>query len=46
VATPWVVVGSGLRRSKLVVPGGALAGLPGAEVVDGLASPVPASVDG
>src|SRR5688572_15946023 len=45
-ATPWVVVGSGLRRSKLVVPGAALAGLPGAEVVDGLASPVPASVEG
>jgi len=31
-ATPFVVVGSGVRRSKLV--------LPGAEVVDGLASPV------
>lgn len=30
------VIGSGVRRSKLVVPGAALADLPGAEVVDGL----------
>jgi prolyl-tRNA editing enzyme YbaK/EbsC (Cys-tRNA(Pro) deacylase) len=36
-ATPLVVVGSGLRRSKLVVAGSALAQLPGAEVVEGLA---------
>jgi prolyl-tRNA editing enzyme YbaK/EbsC (Cys-tRNA(Pro) deacylase) len=34
--TPAVVVGSGLRRSKLVVAGAALADLPGAEVVEGL----------
>lgn len=33
VDTPVVVVGSGLRRSKLVLPGSALAALPGAEVV-------------
>nr|WP_217361546.1 YbaK/EbsC family protein [Aeromicrobium stalagmiti] len=33
---PWVVVGSGLRRSKLVLPGTALADLPGAQVLDGL----------
>jgi hypothetical protein len=33
-------VGSGVRRSKIVLPGAALAELPGAEVVDGLASPV------
>ncbi len=39
VAQPLVVVGSGLRRSKLVLPGTALAELPGAEVVDGLARP-------
>lgn len=32
----WVVVGSGLRRSKLVLPGAALAALPGAQVLDGL----------
>ena len=35
-AEPWVVVGSGLRRSKLVLPGAAVAALPGAEVVEGL----------
>ena len=33
------VIGSGLRRSKLLVPGGLLAELPGTEVVDGLAVP-------
>lgn len=33
---PWVVVGSGVRRSKLVLPGSLLAGLPAAETVDGL----------
>ncbi len=36
VATPRVLIGSGVRRSKLVVPGPALAELPGAEVIDGL----------
>jgi prolyl-tRNA editing enzyme YbaK/EbsC (Cys-tRNA(Pro) deacylase) len=36
VDTPEVIVGSGLRRSKLVLPGAWLTGLPGAEVVDGL----------
>jgi prolyl-tRNA editing enzyme YbaK/EbsC (Cys-tRNA(Pro) deacylase) len=35
-AAPRVVIGSGVRRSKLTVPGAVLAGLPGAEVVDGL----------
>ena len=35
-AHPRVVVGSGLRRSKLALPGSALAGLPGADVLDGL----------
>jgi prolyl-tRNA editing enzyme YbaK/EbsC (Cys-tRNA(Pro) deacylase) len=38
--TPYVVIGSGLRRSKIVLPGAALATLPGAEVIDGLAQPV------
>lgn len=33
-----VVIGSGLRRSKLALPADALAGLPGAEVIDGLAA--------
>ncbi|MGI5163371.1 YbaK/EbsC family protein [Spirillospora sp. CA-253888] len=32
-AAPHVVIGSGLRRSKLLVPGKALAALPGAEVI-------------
>jgi prolyl-tRNA editing enzyme YbaK/EbsC (Cys-tRNA(Pro) deacylase) len=35
-ALPRVVVGSGVRRSKLTLPGTVLAALPGAEVVDGL----------
>lgn len=35
-AAPAVVVGSGLRRSKVVVTGAVLAALPGAEVVEGL----------
>jgi prolyl-tRNA editing enzyme YbaK/EbsC (Cys-tRNA(Pro) deacylase) len=34
---PAVVIGSGLRRSKIALPPGALADLPGAEVIDGLA---------
>jgi prolyl-tRNA editing enzyme YbaK/EbsC (Cys-tRNA(Pro) deacylase) len=33
---PRVVVGSGLRRSKLWLPGAAVVGLPGARVLDGL----------
>ena len=32
-----VVIGSGLRRSKIALPPAALAELPGAEVIDGLA---------
>ncbi|HWC80977.1 MAG TPA: YbaK/EbsC family protein [Pseudonocardiaceae bacterium] len=39
-ATPEVVIGSGVRRSKLFVPGELLAKLPGAEVIEGLARPV------
>ena len=39
VAAPQVVVGSGLRRSKLVLPGEAVAALPGAEVLPGLGQP-------
>ena len=42
VDLPAVVVGSGVRRSKLVLPGALLGRLPGAEVVEGLANPVPA----
>jgi prolyl-tRNA editing enzyme YbaK/EbsC (Cys-tRNA(Pro) deacylase) len=35
-----VVVGSGIRASKLFLPGSALSELPGADVVEGLASPL------
>jgi prolyl-tRNA editing enzyme YbaK/EbsC (Cys-tRNA(Pro) deacylase) len=35
-ATPYVVIGSGVRRSKLALPGAAIAHLPGAQVIDGL----------
>jgi prolyl-tRNA editing enzyme YbaK/EbsC (Cys-tRNA(Pro) deacylase) len=34
---PYAIVGSGIRRSKLLVPGGRLAEVANAEVVDGLA---------
>jgi prolyl-tRNA editing enzyme YbaK/EbsC (Cys-tRNA(Pro) deacylase) len=37
VESPVVVIGSGVRGSKLVVAGKALADLPGAAVIDGLA---------
>ncbi len=33
---PFVIVGSGVRRSKLALPGRTLAGWPGAELVEGL----------
>ncbi|QPP10102.1 hypothetical protein G4Z16_30910 [Streptomyces bathyalis] len=33
---PWTLIGSGLRRGKLIVPGKALAELPGAVVLEGL----------
>src|ERR1019366_3629904 len=36
-AAAQVVVGSGVRRSKLTLPGPALARLPGAVIIDGLA---------
>jgi prolyl-tRNA editing enzyme YbaK/EbsC (Cys-tRNA(Pro) deacylase) len=39
-AAPAVVVGSGIRGSKLALPGELAARLPGAEVVEGLARPV------
>ena len=40
VDVPHVVVGSGIRGSKLVVPGSSLTTVPGAEVLSGLALPV------
>jgi len=33
---PAVLIGSGVRRSKLIVPGHVLGNLPGAEVVENL----------
>jgi prolyl-tRNA editing enzyme YbaK/EbsC (Cys-tRNA(Pro) deacylase) len=38
--TARVIIGSGVRRSKLWLPGASLAELPGAEVLDGLGLPV------
>jgi prolyl-tRNA editing enzyme YbaK/EbsC (Cys-tRNA(Pro) deacylase) len=40
VAAGPVVIGSGIRGSKIVIDGADLARLPGAEVVDGLANPI------
>jgi prolyl-tRNA editing enzyme YbaK/EbsC (Cys-tRNA(Pro) deacylase) len=37
---PRVIIGSGIRGSKLRLPGRLLAGLPAAEVIDGLGTPV------
>jgi prolyl-tRNA editing enzyme YbaK/EbsC (Cys-tRNA(Pro) deacylase) len=36
-ATPYVIIGSGVRDSKIALPGRALAELPGAQVVEDLA---------
>jgi prolyl-tRNA editing enzyme YbaK/EbsC (Cys-tRNA(Pro) deacylase) len=37
---PYVVIGSGVRYSKIALPGPALAALPGAVVLDDLARPI------
>ncbi|PSK96655.1 prolyl-tRNA editing enzyme YbaK/EbsC (Cys-tRNA(Pro) deacylase) [Haloactinopolyspora alba] len=42
-ALPFAVVGSGVRHSKLAVPGEVLSDWPGAEVVDGLGVPMRSS---
>lgn len=34
VTQPWLVIGSGLRRSKIAISGRAIAALPGVEVLD------------
>jgi prolyl-tRNA editing enzyme YbaK/EbsC (Cys-tRNA(Pro) deacylase) len=39
-ATPQVIIGSGVRHSKIAVPGAALGTLPGAQVIEGLAKEV------
>ncbi len=38
VETDVIVLGSGVRRSKILLPGALLAGLPGVVVIDGLAA--------
>ncbi|WP_449288854.1 YbaK/EbsC family protein [Micromonospora zhanjiangensis] len=40
IATPHVIIGSGVRHSKILLPGPALGALPNAQVVEGLARPV------
>jgi prolyl-tRNA editing enzyme YbaK/EbsC (Cys-tRNA(Pro) deacylase) len=40
VATPHVVIGSGVRHSKIAIAGPALGALPGAQVIEGLAKDV------
>ena len=40
LAAPVTMIGSGVRRSKIILSGAALADLPGAEVVEGLGRPV------
>jgi prolyl-tRNA editing enzyme YbaK/EbsC (Cys-tRNA(Pro) deacylase) len=41
VRTPLVIVGAGIRRSKLIVPGELFASLPGVQVIAGLARETP-----
>jgi prolyl-tRNA editing enzyme YbaK/EbsC (Cys-tRNA(Pro) deacylase) len=40
-ATPLVIIGSGIRKSKLLVPGDLFGGLPGAEIIDDLGREIP-----
>jgi prolyl-tRNA editing enzyme YbaK/EbsC (Cys-tRNA(Pro) deacylase) len=40
LTVPVVVIGSGVRRSKLLLPGSALASLPGVEIIEGLGKPI------
>ena len=40
LAVPVAVIGSGVRRGKLLLPGHRLAELPGAVVVEGLGLPI------
>jgi prolyl-tRNA editing enzyme YbaK/EbsC (Cys-tRNA(Pro) deacylase) len=39
--TPLVIIGSGIRKSKLLVPGDLFARLPGAEIIDDLGRLIP-----
>jgi prolyl-tRNA editing enzyme YbaK/EbsC (Cys-tRNA(Pro) deacylase) len=45
VGVPYVIIGGGVRHSKLVLPGALLADLPGAQVVEDLARPVEAPIE-
>ena len=40
IEQPAIVIGSGVRRSKIVLPGDAIGQYPGANVIEGLANPV------
>ncbi|MEY3734051.1 MAG: hypothetical protein RL347_1410 [Actinomycetota bacterium] len=40
IERPAIVIGSGVRRSKIVLPGDAIGQYPGAHVIEGLANPV------
>ena len=40
IEQPTIVIGSGVRRSKIVLPGAALGQYPGVHVIEGLANPV------
>jgi prolyl-tRNA editing enzyme YbaK/EbsC (Cys-tRNA(Pro) deacylase) len=40
---PAVIIGSGIRRSKILLPGSLLEKLPSVQVIDGLANPIPPS---
>lgn len=40
VAMPYVIIGSGVRHSKIAIAGPALGALPGAQVIEGLAREV------
>jgi prolyl-tRNA editing enzyme YbaK/EbsC (Cys-tRNA(Pro) deacylase) len=40
IERPAIVIGSGVRRSKIVLPGQAMGQYPGANVIEGLANPV------
>jgi prolyl-tRNA editing enzyme YbaK/EbsC (Cys-tRNA(Pro) deacylase) len=42
-ATPLLVIGSGIRRSKLIIPGGLFERLPGVEIIEDLGLVIPAS---
>jgi hypothetical protein len=39
IEQPAIVIGSGVRRSKIVLPGAALEQYPGVHVLEGLANP-------